>query len=171
MTQIVNALTSKMEMGGPMAAMYLLGNPDHYTSHHFVSCYWKNYTRFITSQWDVDDYKFRPAEFEDVPLYTWVRLMVKSPLSARAKQKRSEEVAPSSSDSEEGQGCSGTAGRFMGTHPDRKSHSVTLMKDDKTRVPEFLGGPLPRHDRGDREDYCMTMLALFKPWRTGVDLK
>ncbi|KZP03129.1 hypothetical protein FIBSPDRAFT_665770, partial [Athelia psychrophila] len=41
-----------MEMGWPMAAMYLLGNPDHYTSHDFVCCYWKNYTRWVTAQWE-----------------------------------------------------------------------------------------------------------------------
>src|ERR1700683_334755 len=26
-------------------------------------------------------------------------------------------------------------------------------------------------DQGDREYYCHTMLTLFKPWRTGKDLK
>jgi hypothetical protein len=26
-------------------------------------------------------------------------------------------------------------------------------------------------DQGDREYYCMTMLTLFKPWRSGKDLK
>jgi len=30
---------------------------------------------------------------------------------------------------------------------------------------------LPRCDRGDREYYCATMLTLFKPWRSGADLK
>ena len=28
--QMVNSLTSKMEIGRPMACLYLLGNPDHY---------------------------------------------------------------------------------------------------------------------------------------------
>jgi hypothetical protein len=35
LTQIVNNLTSKMEIGGPMASMYLLKNPDHYTNQKF----------------------------------------------------------------------------------------------------------------------------------------
>jgi len=39
MTKIVNALIAKMEMGSPMASMYLLGNPDHYTGHKFVYFY------------------------------------------------------------------------------------------------------------------------------------
>jgi hypothetical protein len=34
-TQIVNALTAKLEIGGPMASIYLLGNPDHYTGNKF----------------------------------------------------------------------------------------------------------------------------------------
>ena len=42
-TKIVNSLTAKLEIGGPMASLYLLGNPDHYTNHDFVVFYWKGY--------------------------------------------------------------------------------------------------------------------------------
>ena len=48
------------------------------------------------------------------------------------------------------------------------------MKFDDRRkniVPNFVGGSLPRCDRGDGEYYCATMLTLFKPWRSGKDLK
>ena len=38
-------------------------------------------------------------------------------------------------------------------------------------MPNFIGGTLPRCDQGDYEYYCLTMLTLFKPWRTGHDLK
>ncbi|KAJ7916589.1 hypothetical protein B0H13DRAFT_1997314 [Mycena leptocephala] len=38
-------------------------------------------------------------------------------------------------------------------------------------VPNFVGGALPRMDQGDREYYCTTILTLFKPWRSGKDLK
>ncbi|KIL57981.1 hypothetical protein M378DRAFT_15852 [Amanita muscaria Koide BX008] len=34
---MINALTAKMEMGSPMASLYWLGNPDHYTGHQFVN--------------------------------------------------------------------------------------------------------------------------------------
>ena len=34
--RIVNALSSNMEIGSPMASMYLLQDPDHYTSHKFI---------------------------------------------------------------------------------------------------------------------------------------
>lgn len=55
MTQIVNALTSRLEMGGPMAAVYLIGNPDHYTGHLFIRCYWKSYTQWVMRQWEPDE--------------------------------------------------------------------------------------------------------------------
>jgi hypothetical protein len=48
---------------------------------------------------------------------------------------------------------------------------VTLLDDTQEWVPNFIGGAIPRSDRGDREYYCSTMLAFFKPWRTGKDLK
>jgi hypothetical protein len=38
-------------------------------------------------------------------------------------------------------------------------------------VPNFIGATLPCFDQGDREYYCCTMLMLFKPWRSGLDLK
>jgi hypothetical protein len=51
LTQTVNSLTAKIEVGGPMAALYLLGNPDHYTSHKFVPAYWKSYVRETLKPW------------------------------------------------------------------------------------------------------------------------
>ncbi|KDR65184.1 hypothetical protein GALMADRAFT_43591, partial [Galerina marginata CBS 339.88] len=45
MTKMVNSLTSKMEIGSPMASLYLLGNPDHYTQHKFIKFYWRLYVR------------------------------------------------------------------------------------------------------------------------------
>jgi hypothetical protein len=41
--KIVNALSSKMEIGSPMASMYLLQNSDHYTSHIFIPFWWKSF--------------------------------------------------------------------------------------------------------------------------------
>ncbi|KAI5885607.1 uncharacterized protein SCHCODRAFT_02467380, partial [Schizophyllum commune H4-8] len=51
MTKIVNKLATKMELGGPMIAMYLLGNPDHYTSHRFKPFFWHTYFRQIKMYW------------------------------------------------------------------------------------------------------------------------
>ncbi|KDR72198.1 hypothetical protein GALMADRAFT_74037, partial [Galerina marginata CBS 339.88] len=41
--KIVNSLSTKLEIGSPMAAMYLLGHEDHYTSHKFVPFYWRTF--------------------------------------------------------------------------------------------------------------------------------
>jgi hypothetical protein len=43
MTKIVNSLSAKMEMGSPMICLYLLDNPDHYTSHVFGPFYWQSF--------------------------------------------------------------------------------------------------------------------------------
>jgi len=53
-TKIVNALTVKLEIGGPMASLYLLGNPDHYTNRDFVVFYWKSYVAEVLKAWKED---------------------------------------------------------------------------------------------------------------------
>ena len=101
-TQMVNSLTAKSEIGAPMAAMYLLGNPDHYTSHDFVPFYWKSFVHHIffdpETNNDVEDstkgsekvviqrkagkyvaysavfdYIFRPLSYSHLSLYTWIQ--------------------------------------------------------------------------------------------------
>src|SRR6202044_3586583 len=98
-TKIVNALTAKLEIGGPMASLYLLGNPDHYTDQNFVVFYWKSYVTEVLKAWRqdsdvqsdkvillknvdgefiglsiVDDYMYRPYELSDKSLYEWIRI-------------------------------------------------------------------------------------------------
>ena len=60
---------------------------------------------------------------------------------------------------------------FHEEHPQFHSHHVHLLDEKDSYVPNFIGGSLPRKDAGSREEYCMTMLTLFKPWRTGKDLR
>ncbi|KAJ7628135.1 hypothetical protein DFH06DRAFT_965393, partial [Mycena polygramma] len=43
-----------MEIGSPMASLYLLGNPDHYASHKYVSFAWRQYVQFVRSHWVSD---------------------------------------------------------------------------------------------------------------------
>jgi len=38
-TKIVNVLIAELEIGGPMASLYLLSNPDHYTNQGLVVIY------------------------------------------------------------------------------------------------------------------------------------
>ncbi|KAH7871529.1 uncharacterized protein C8R40DRAFT_993626, partial [Lentinula edodes] len=44
-----------MELGGPMISIYLLGNPDHYTDHHFVTFYWIDFVNEARRYWHPDD--------------------------------------------------------------------------------------------------------------------
>jgi hypothetical protein len=60
---------------------------------------------------------------------------------------------------------------FLEDHPLYTTHYVEFDENKKTVVPNFVGRLLPRWDRGDREYYCTTMLTLFKPWRSGKNLK
>jgi len=60
---------------------------------------------------------------------------------------------------------------FLTDHPLHDTHALRLMPENDKIIPNFIGATLPRRDQGDREFYCSTMLALFRPWRTGKDLK
>ena len=60
---------------------------------------------------------------------------------------------------------------FIDPHPQLESHYIHKFAESKSKVPNFTGGALPRRDKGNREEYCQTMLTLFKPWRSGLDLK
>ncbi|KAI0083674.1 hypothetical protein BDY19DRAFT_863793, partial [Irpex rosettiformis] len=62
-------------------------------------------------------------------------------------------------------------GFFLDDHPQCETHRVRVVEEKDARVPDFIGGILPRKDKGNREEYCLTMLSLFKPWRSGLDLK
>jgi hypothetical protein len=54
MTKMVNTICTKLEMGSPMICLYLLGNPDHYTSHRFVPFYWQSFVHEVKKAWDDD---------------------------------------------------------------------------------------------------------------------
>jgi hypothetical protein len=202
LTQIVNNLMSKMEIGGPMASMYLLKNPDHYTNHKFRTFYWPNFVRAATHAWNPDseecgedqlvllkikgriigrtlvqDYVFRPVEYNQMSLYDWIRL---SHVEKRPKENNQgsfdDDIDEYELDDEnnidsEDENNKKTFHHFLQDHPLHYSHHVTLLDDMQGWVPNFIGGAIPRSDQGDREYYCSTMLTFFKPWRTGKDLK
>jgi hypothetical protein len=94
--KIVNALSTKTEMGGPMVCMYLLGNPDHYTNHTFIPFFWYSFVVEAQRAWEevepqtytnkltlvktknkivglsrVYDYIYRPSELGGMNLYEW----------------------------------------------------------------------------------------------------
>jgi hypothetical protein len=90
-----------MEIGGPMACMYLLGNPDHYTNAQFKPFYWRSFVREVRQSWNIDtdespdkiamvsnqgniiglsntsDYQHRPPLFINMNLYDWIYLSIK----------------------------------------------------------------------------------------------
>jgi hypothetical protein len=93
-----------------MAALYILGNPGHYTDQDFVIFYWKGYVAEVLNAWrkddevqtdkvmlqknedgvyirlsPVDDYKYRPYELNDMSLYEWIQI------SKRLKRTRTEQ--------------------------------------------------------------------------------
>ena len=125
MTKVANLLSAKAEMGAPMIAMYLLGNPDHYTGHTFVPFYWQPYVQEARQSFEdadisavpqkvtvikkkgrilglspVHDYVHRPKELANINLYNWVRCYkrVKLPIEKK-KVSNNEDEADSDSDS------------------------------------------------------------------------
>jgi hypothetical protein len=263
-TKIVNTLTSKMEIGSPMASLYLLGNPDHYTSHKFITIYWRNFVREALKPWQttgntendndiekvvlikkkdtfiglssVHDYIYRPQKHEDVSLYEWSQMAKRVKGKKKPKQKNkienpkyiktlynvtSDDIVECDSNGifnkdmidyeddidkqttdiddieeslidtdfntddennvlfEDGHEQKRNQRRcsliqvdhFHEEHPLHSSHVAHFNPSKTDVVLNFVGGSLPRRDRGDREYYCATMLTLFKSWRNGKDLK
>jgi hypothetical protein len=61
--------------------------------------------------------------------------------------------------------------RFKKEHPLHETHGMRFIPGNILRIPSFAGASLPRSDQGDREYYCSAMLTIFKPWRSGENLK
>ena len=194
--KIANLLATKTEMGGPMICMYLLGHPDHYTSHTFVPFYWKTFVHEVLLSWKstdpsviepnirlymqnreivglspIDDYKFRPADLVQFNLYEWVKQCSRHRLTKDKNHKRGIGMEDQIDSDNISSKAPKRLFRFLPDHPFHESHAISVAKADDKKVVNFIGSPLPRSDKGDREFYCCTMLTLFKPWRSGHDLK
>ena len=123
------------------------------------------------------DYVYRPRELEEVCLYDYVSQYEKAWIG-RKKMATTSNEACETSDSEgesdnDVQNLSNKSAhafyRFDTTHPQYNSH---MMKKRKIAViPNFVGATIPRDTDATHEYYCLTMLTLFYPWRTGLDLK
>ena len=110
MNKIVNTLSTKAEMGGPMVCMYLLDNPDHYTNHTYIPFFWYSFVLEVQKSWEnstnytekvtlvrsqkqivglspVYDYIFRPSEFKHMNLYEWI-LQYQRPTYNKKANKR-----------------------------------------------------------------------------------
>ncbi|KAJ7683318.1 hypothetical protein B0H17DRAFT_941971 [Mycena rosella] len=51
MRKMVNSMSAKIEIGSPMASMYVLGHPDHYPSHTYEIFPWRSYIMFVCMFW------------------------------------------------------------------------------------------------------------------------
>ncbi|KAJ2914762.1 hypothetical protein MD484_g5658, partial [Candolleomyces efflorescens] len=143
--RIVNALSVKMEIGAPMAALYLLGLPDHYSSHTFQVFYWKNFVNFVEREWE--NFMAR-AEAHGLPDMKAV-IDIPDGVDFLDESDHADAHGEDAPDADDNVQLSRTGGNFI----------------SKASTDDY------RKDKGDREYYCMTMLTLFKPWRTGIDLK
>ncbi|KAJ3917036.1 hypothetical protein F5877DRAFT_45411, partial [Lentinula edodes] len=130
------------------------------------------------------DYTHRPLKLQNYTLYDWVRSFNR--ISTRSKnysvtddendendEDRQEENTSINKDTHVDNPLKLKPNelKFLKGHPLASTHRLSLRRNHSNTVPNFLGGPLPRPDKEDREYYCCTMLTIFKPWRTGKDLK
>ncbi|KAJ3549575.1 hypothetical protein NM688_g5163 [Phlebia brevispora] len=226
--KIVNGLTARMEIGGPMLCTHLLGYPDHYTGHRFKVCSWVSYVGRVRRAWHTDDemsddepsdateheehvvlqrskdgnlvgvsklndYVYRPVDMENMSLHeflccTNVEKMTpetrKQIESARTVHFSGVPIIREYLDGDHIEGEEDPENEddhsdyrrpypFTSDHHNHETHAVFFVKGGKRYVLNFIGGTLPRPDKGDREEYCMTMLTLFCPsgWRSGLELK
>ena len=199
-TAIVNSMTTKMEIGSPMASAYLLGQPDHYTSHKFRTFYWRSYVSEIRRQCNetvieltdlsepkeaesmdndedaklsskvmimsvdgqlmsykaVLDYSLRPSVLWEISLYDFIRR------SEKFKVSKSQSRDENSTDEEAEVRLIDDGGNkpkfsFLSDHPQYKTHKLSWIRQDYGYIPNFVGGMLPRRDKGDQDYYCCTM--------------
>ncbi|PBK87469.1 hypothetical protein ARMGADRAFT_907344, partial [Armillaria gallica] len=130
----------------------------------------------------VMDYTHRSESLNEMNLYTWAHQCKRVAL---AKRKSSVLTDNAKSDNDLDDDDVGDVKQspcmlkhkpknghaFMDNHPFKLTHFLRVNQYNENVIPNFIGGILPRRDSGDREYYCSAMLALFKPWRNGSDLK
>ncbi|KAI0349499.1 hypothetical protein OH77DRAFT_1366400, partial [Trametes cingulata] len=113
-----------------------------------------------------DDYVYRPREFMSMCLWDYLRSVDIVPLP---KRKRADALDPSD-DHETRPGP--LVRRLLPDHPRSTTHGGLRREKKPLWTLTFCGGVLPRPDRGDFEEYCCVMLALFYPtgWRRAEDI-
>ena len=107
--------------------------------------------------------KQEEEESDDELLLTTERSVVHRKLEAAAVANKSTKPSKSNSPPK--------YSSFLSQHPQFDTHHVRLLDETEAFVPNFVGGVIPRRDTGSREEYCVAMLTLFKPWRSGKDLR
>jgi hypothetical protein len=200
-TRVVNALTAKTEIGGPLVCCHLLGNPEHYTDRTFKPFFWLSYAKIVALAWNEPFYASDviPSNdsdkvvitstptgltpYEKVYDYTCrprsmeqmslVDFLAVTNVVLLPRNKHHRQPSSPSDENEDGGIESGVnvISRFLVDHPKFLTHGVYHMEDKFRSVLTYLGPVLPRKDKGDIEFYCRTMLTLFCPWRDGMNLR
>lgn len=198
--KMANSLCAKMEMGSPMICAYLLGNLDHYKSHKFKPFFWQGFVAEVRSQTNSAsadnsekptnakttifrrkfkvlgvnaqaDYIYRPDDLETMSLYDFIRLTKRVPLPANLRVTETEDAVDGELPESNINRVSSSVLHFKDSHTLYSTHGIVYESGREEIVPNFVGGTLPRRDQGDYEYYCCTMLTLFKPWCSSLDLK
>ncbi|KAM6491249.1 hypothetical protein JOM56_013488 [Amanita muscaria] len=200
MTKLVNNIGTKMELGSPMISMYLLGNPDHYTSHKFTPFYWTQFVQEAMSAWTVPSEHAPPADLlsnnKIVIIKKNNRVIGLSPVydymfrstalnnmdlftwishCNRIKRKATpaaQRDVVNEMFSIEDSGLPEQKEDDKLERPDHsKSHTLMFTNEHPLFASHATRCVAPDDVKGDREYYCATMLTFFKPWRSGCDLK
>jgi hypothetical protein len=200
--QLCNSLVGKTEIGGPQVASYLFGHGDHYTCEKFTSCMWTQFVAYVTDKTveeitteerkpfvlctpeepafdelgvlvpskreyafvsPILDYVHRGPSLNGTCLYDYV-VKIQKQRKTSSKRKRT--------DAESTPVFRGIRHVLGAQHPQYTTHELIEQPPAGHRIPDFVGGSLPRRDAEDRDFYAKTMLTLFKPWTDpAVDLK
>ncbi len=188
MIKMINALTAKMEMGSPMAAMWLSRKSKRTSEQQKqFNKYQERLNKNKQFTMDVDT-----SDIESYISNTMVNSIDELDMFQFSSDDEDQTQPPNvikntqcieddlSSDEillrvDTYNECltydSHTDVPYIDHHPQYQTHHVRCIKDTDRIIPNFMNGSLPRRDHGDQEYYCLTMLVLFKPWRSGKDLK
>ncbi|KAH9858947.1 hypothetical protein C2E23DRAFT_699794, partial [Lenzites betulinus] len=136
----------------------------------------------VVSLSKVDDYVWRPAALSSMSLYQFLRSTDIKLLPKKQNHTTEDDSSlnavsacdESSGDTQNARHRKRTTRvlHFQHEHPRYATHGVSRRCKSDLWTLTFSGGVLPRPDRGDREEYCRTMLTLFAPggWRSAPDL-
>ncbi|KZT08010.1 uncharacterized protein LAESUDRAFT_607270, partial [Laetiporus sulphureus 93-53] len=119
----------------------------------------------------INDYVYRPVRYEHYSLYDY---LIQTDVVKHRRSRSATTIDDTPDDGDDGDAVGDDIYHsFLPGHPLRHTHVVVDVDRAKQYVLHFLGKPLPRHDKGDRESYCQSMLTFFNPggWHTGSDLK
>jgi hypothetical protein len=200
-TRVVNALTAKTEIGGPLVCFHLLGNREHYANRTFKPFFWFSYAKIVAQAWNEPFHSSYVIQFNvsdkvvitsaptgltpykkvydytcrprSIENMSLVDFLALTNVVLLPRNKHLHESGSSSNESEFGgiESDVNVIGRFFVDHPKYLTHGVYHVEGKFRSVLTYLGPVFPHKDKGDIEFYCRTMLTLFCPWRDGLNLR